>query len=1550
MSGPRGTLPVWAHRLLVPAAVLLLVVAIAPLERLAGGRGLEIPLAASLLAAALLVALLWLWLGRIYRPGHLAGWLREKGGRARTALLPLRTRGRLGRLEVVARFGHPFWPSRRLSLSAGGAPTRRRVALVPDVTSVEFVWLADLAALGELDLSFEVREGAPSAGAASAPEPLVSAIRAAAGAAGAGPLPLDVSVRARFLCVGTRGGSWLGARLAAQVEAAHAFTERLVQELSGRFAPLEAERFELRLGVAGGLVVEERSAAPRAPVQLALAALAVLLLTPVPALADLAGGAQFLRASQEADGSWSSEGVRRVQATSEALRLLQQVGDASGARAAAAGFLDAAPIEDTDDLARRIAVLAPEGRDVSALVARLTSELREGGWGLLPEFAADPLDTALALIALAAAGAGDGEAAFSGLVSLVGAQNDDGGWPCVAQGASHTPCTAQALLALAAYRSLYQLDRPVATGVAFLLDRIEADGGFGGGPDSVLHAALATRALLALEDEIAGRRGAVRAFLEGAQQADGSWLGDAYLTALGAGALGALTTTPFCGDGAKNRSVESCDGSDLTGLSCQALGFGDGTLACSASCTFDSSGCAAAPLCGDGLRNQSFEICDGDDLAGESCESAGFPAGGTLACAADCLSLDVSGCTVLPSCGDGVVNQTSEECDIADLEGLSCQVLGLGGGLLACNTACQLDTSQCDAPTTVLDNQGREFVLGFLHNFSSGQNELHLTSEVATTATVEYPLGAPSFVQTVSVMPGQVRIVSLPFAVQNWQNVSVRRNAVRVSSPAEVVVYVINRAQATSDAAMAFPVDALNTEYVVTTYRRGPNGPTEFVVLAPFDDTTVTIVPSQSLPGAPARVPFQRVLNRGEGFFAQANADLTGTTISADRPVAVVNGNRCANIPVGVFACDHIFEIAQPVQTWGRSIPVANLPNRPSGSIYRVVASENATAVTLDGSPLGTIDRGGVLETAPLPGGHLFEANRPIFVTQYMTGQSSPGAIRGDPAMGNMIPPEQYRDRYTFSTVGGAQFVENFLTVVVPDEGVGSVLLDQQPIAAGLYASIPGSGYSAAVVPLSQGTHATSGPVRHGITVEGYNNFDSYLYPGGAQFEFINEFCGDGARNGGGEACDTHDFGGASCASFGFAEGSLLCTEACEIDTSGCIGVGATDDDADGFPLPDDCDDANASVNPGAAEVPGNGVDDDCNPGTPDEIAAGDVACSLATDKSLYGSQETIRIVAEVVNQADGASLAGLAVLLRVEAGGQILESTRRELGALAPGEARELAFFADTGTAPPGPLAIVAELEAGATVASCAASAAIQSSLEGGVLLVGGVTAVPAISVVGDPVRVEYSVQNLGNAAVTPAAIEIQVVDPTQNLVVAQLADTAALSPNASHAATQPLPALEVGDYLIVLRAGAGEDRDTLAHAGLRVVPPPNLPPDCSAATLSAAELWPPNHKFTEIGVQGVTDPDGDPLTVSVYAVTQDEPTDEIGGKCPDALLGGTGVHLRSERLGGGNGRVYRVAFRATDPAGASCTRTLSVCVPHDQSGAACGQGSESFDSAACH
>ncbi|WP_300458642.1 hypothetical protein [Desulfobacula sp.] len=125
------------------------------------------------------------------------------------------------------------------------------------------------------------------------------------------------------------------------------------------------------------------------------------------------------------------------------------------------------------------------------------------------------------------------------------------------------------------------------------------------------------------------------------------------------------------------------------------------------------------------------------------------------------------------------------------------------------------------------------------------------------------------------------------------------------------------------------------------------------------------------------------------------------------------------------------------------------------------------------------------------------------------------------------------------------------------------------------------------------------------------------------------------------------------------------------------------------------------------------------------------------------------------------------------------------------------------------------------------------------------------------------------------------------------------------------------------------------------------NLPPDCSQAAASIDTIWPPNHNWVDIGIIGVTDPDGDPVTITIDSINQDEPVDTYGdGKfTPDGQVIGTDTaSVRAERAGSkkvpGNGRVYHIAFTASDDKGGECNGEVLVGVPHDQ-----GQGNVPID-----
>jgi len=69
------------------------------------------------------------------------------------------------------------------------------------------------------------------------------------------------------------------------------------------------------------------------------------------------------------------------------------------------------------------------------------------------------------------------------------------------------------------------------------------------------------------------------------------------------------------------------------------------------------------PVCGNGVA-ETGEQCDDPDLRGETCVSRGFD-GGTLACSSSC-TFDTSGCFII-ECGDGVC-QAPENCEICSVD------------------------------------------------------------------------------------------------------------------------------------------------------------------------------------------------------------------------------------------------------------------------------------------------------------------------------------------------------------------------------------------------------------------------------------------------------------------------------------------------------------------------------------------------------------------------------------------------------------------------------------------------------------------------------------------------------------------------------------------------------------------------------------------------------------------------------------------------------------------------------------------------------------------
>jgi hypothetical protein len=128
------------------------------------------------------------------------------------------------------------------------------------------------------------------------------------------------------------------------------------------------------------------------------------------------------------------------------------------------------------------------------------------------------------------------------------------------------------------------------------------------------------------------------------------------------------------------------------------------------------------------------------------------------------------------------------------------------------------------------------------------------------------------------------------------------------------------------------------------------------------------------------------------------------------------------------------------------------------------------------------------------------------------------------------------------------------------------------------------------------------------------------------------------------------------------------------------------------------------------------------------------------------------------------------------------------------------------------------------------------------------------------------------------------------------------------------------------------------------------NRPPTCSGLAADPSVLGPPNHKFAPVILRGATDPDGDPVALTVTGVSQDEPLNGAGdgNTSPDAkrTSAGNQILVRAERSGQGNGRIYRLAVRASDGKGATCEGAATVALPRDQGKPALDSAPPCFDS----
>ena len=255
---------------------------------------------------------------------------------------------------------------------------------------------------------------------------------------------------------------------------------------------------------------------------------------------EIARGQQWLLARVQAASPFDSgpeQHANATQAAAEAARTLKLV------NAIPPALVDQVVADDdegTENLARRVIALRAADRPAdAALVSLIKLQNADGGFGGGANYASNALDTAWALLATSNATAGAATASAA-VKYLLASQHSSGAYGFSA-GPDDIAVTAQVVAALQLAGGGTEVTAATDRASTWLRARQNADGSFG----SILESSLVQLALAGTNSD-PGLLGMNRSYLLAGQDAQGSWGGDIYVTAV---ALRALAATGGTGTG-----------------------------------------------------------------------------------------------------------------------------------------------------------------------------------------------------------------------------------------------------------------------------------------------------------------------------------------------------------------------------------------------------------------------------------------------------------------------------------------------------------------------------------------------------------------------------------------------------------------------------------------------------------------------------------------------------------------------------------------------------------------------------------------------------------------------------------------------------------------------------------------------------------------------------------------------------------------------------------------------------------------------------------------
>jgi len=390
-----------------------------------------------------------------------------------------------------------------------------------------------------------------------------------------------------------------------------------------------------------------------------------------------------------------------------------------------------------------------------------------------------------------------------------------------------------------------------------------------------------------------------------------------------------------------------------------------------------------------------------------------------------------------------------------------------------------------------LSNRGKDFWVGYGHHQfmepgqdNSQQMVLYLSAEQPANVTVtiegttwvrNYSIPANTVIASEYIPKGgavDARLISVPCSFTGGippcgGEGTFSNKAIHIVSDVPIVAYAHIFGSASSGASMLMPVETWGYSYISVNsiQNYAANCYSWVYAIAQHDNTLIEVTPAVvTRAGKPANVSFTVTLNRGDIYqtmagpeTGSAKPEMTGTKIrsianaSGDcYPIAVFSGSSRTSNPAscGSGGGDNDNQQCFPSIAWGKRYLTAptsnsNTASTPMVNSYKIVVKDPATVVKRNGTVLTGIINNSYYRFESGTADYI-EADKPVMVAQFMTGGSAcqGGGGVGDPEMMYISPIEQGIKRIGFYRNTREAITVNYLTLIIPTNGVPSLLID----------------------------------------------------------------------------------------------------------------------------------------------------------------------------------------------------------------------------------------------------------------------------------------------------------------------------------------------------------------------------------------------------------------------------------------------------------------------------------------------------------------------------